>query len=85
MKYRELYDLAKSQNPHLDIQVFEDELGHTIAQPLSVNPGENQEHSIASIFICPCATKSALGNGPKTWHIFLFRVAYFPLYWHMPF
>ena len=27
MKYRELYDLAKSQNPHLDIQVY----CHTIA------------------------------------------------------
>ena len=41
--------------------------------------------------ICICShaldffPESALGNGPKKWHIILFRTAYFPWYWHMPF
>ena len=30
-------------------------------------------------------SESAVGGGPKKWHIFLFRVAYFPSYRHMPF
>ena len=29
--------------------------------------------------------ESALGDGPKKWHIFLFSTAYFCTYWHMPF
>ena len=28
--------------------------------------------------------ESALGDGPKKWHIFLFRTAYFRVYWRMP-
>ena len=51
--------------------------------------GKNSERSIASFVCVPMLWNffpaSALGDGPRKWHIFLFSAAYFRTYWHMPF
>ena len=50
---------------------------------------KNPELSVASFLYVPVLwnffPESALGDGPKKWHIFLFSTASFHTYWHIPF
>ena len=45
-------------------------------QPKSMNPGKFKTLDRHRVF-----PESALGDGPKKWQTFLFRVPYFPSYW----
>ena len=50
---------------------------------------KNPERSVVSFVYVPVLwnffPESALGDGPKKWHIFLFSTESFHTYWHMPF